>query len=136
MKKSAILSRRLFFKAIAGLGSGFCLWLWHRMGQIRERSDHPKEVRHGAEIPVGLSYFGKYYLFRKGDAVRAFSTGCTHAGCRLGKEYSGFLQCGCHGSRFNAETGFPVRGPAILPLKEFECQFEADTNQWVIKFSG
>ena len=34
-------------------------------------------------------------------------------------------------SRFDAETGKSLKGPAIKPLQEFECQFDDENGQWV-----
>lgn len=47
--------------------------------------------------------------------VAAISTVCTHLGCRVEVDASGFL-CPCHGSRFDRE-GQPERGPAKRPLE-------------------
>ena len=90
------------------------------------------EFRHGPDLPLGISYFEKYYLFRSDKSVRAFLTTCTHAGCRIGQGAGTTLQCNCHGSQFNAETGNPVKGPAIKPLQEIECRFDQKTEHWVV----
>ncbi|HWR99206.1 MAG TPA: Rieske (2Fe-2S) protein [Prolixibacteraceae bacterium] len=118
---------------MAGLSTGFVLWTWHRLGQIQSDRENQAEFRHSDDIPLGVSYFGKYYLYRDDTGIRAFSTTCTHAGCRIGKENAGFLQCSCHGSKFEAETGRPVKGPALKPLQELECHFDQTTGHWIIK---
>ena len=47
--------------------------------------------------------------------LTAVSAVCTHAGCTV--EYQGgVLFCPCHGSRFNAQTGAVLQGPASTPL--------------------
>jgi Rieske Fe-S protein len=51
----------------------------------------------------------------KAGTVKAFSAICTHMGCTVapkGEE----LDCPCHGSRFNIETGAVLNGPASAPL--------------------
>ena len=133
MKKRSTLSRRFFFQSMAGLGTGFFIWTWYRMGAFQSEKENREEFTHSMDIPLGVSYFGNYYLFRNEKGLRAFSTVCTHAGCRIGKENAGFLQCSCHGSKFEAETGFPVKGPALKPLKELECLFDQNLGQWIIK---
>jgi Rieske Fe-S protein len=47
----------------------------------------------------------------------ALSRICTHAGCDVNIQGSGFV-CPCHGSRFDA-TGMATAGPAQNPLQRF-----------------
>lgn len=47
---------------------------------------------------------------------RAFDATCTHAGCIINGVEDGQLACGCHGARFDTESGEPVAGPARSPL--------------------
>jgi cytochrome b6-f complex iron-sulfur subunit len=53
---------------------------------------------------------------------RAFSSRCTHQGCRV-QPNKGFLVCTCHGSSFTLE-GEVVRGPASSPLEELPARLE------------
>jgi len=49
-------------------------------------------------------------------AIHGFSSVCTHQGCTVATVANGTIDCPCHGSRFNAETGAVVNGPAATPL--------------------
>lgn len=49
-------------------------------------------------------------------AVHAFSSICTHQGCAVTSVRDGTIRCPCHGSRFDANTGAVVAGPAPAPL--------------------
>jgi Rieske Fe-S protein len=51
-----------------------------------------------------------------GGAVHGFSAICTHLGCTVDSVQNGTIMCPCHGSRFDADTGAVVRGPATRPL--------------------
>jgi Rieske Fe-S protein len=51
-----------------------------------------------------------------GGTVHGFSAVCTHLGCTVDSVQNDVIVCPCHGSRFNAETGAVVRGPASRPL--------------------
>ncbi len=133
MDTKAKISRKTFSKIMVGLITGSFLWVWYRLSDDRTEENNQSEVRHQGDIAQGVSHFGKYYLFRDGEAVLAFSTTCTHVGCRLGKTHSAVLQCGCHGSQFEAATGRPLRGPAIKSLQKHDCQYDATSNQWVVK---
>ncbi|WP_394215562.1 ubiquinol-cytochrome c reductase iron-sulfur subunit [Brachybacterium vulturis] len=60
-----------------------------------------------------------------GDDLTAYSGYCTHNGCALSQEETE-LDCPCHGSRFDAETGEVLRGPATRHLPEVEVVVEGD----------
>ncbi len=75
------------------------------------------------EIPVGT---GKKIMVdesltilvthTKQDQFRAFSATCTHSGCIVSGVQDGQIACGCHGARFNTDSGEPEQGPAKSPL--------------------
>ena len=133
MGKQKSISRNLFLKIVTGLILGLVAWIWYNLTNFQTEQENSLEFRHGQDIPMGISYFEKYYLIRTENSLRAFSTTCTHAGCRIGKGNGNSLQCNCHGSRFEAETGKPLKGPAIKPLQEFECRFDEKNGQWVVR---
>jgi Rieske Fe-S protein len=51
-----------------------------------------------------------------GGQLLAFSATCTHQGCTVSAVKDGAILCPCHGSRFDAQTGSPVAGPATTAL--------------------
>lgn len=128
-----LISRKAFFQLLSGLALGLFVWIGHLLSRFQEEHENNREYRHGKEFPMGISFYEKYYLIRNKESVRAFSTTCTHAGCRIGKGTETVLQCNCHGSQFEAATGKPLRGPAIKPLNELDCRFDAKTEEWVVQ---
>jgi 3-phenylpropionate/trans-cinnamate dioxygenase ferredoxin subunit len=58
----------------------------------------------------------------------AFSGVCTHRGCPLseGRLSGQEVICGCHGSRFNVQTGAVLGGPARDVLKTYEVSVDGD----------
>jgi nitrite reductase/ring-hydroxylating ferredoxin subunit len=50
----------------------------------------------------------------------AFADECTHAGCALSEgefdDRAATVECQCHGSVFDVETGEPLEGPAQDPV--------------------
>jgi Rieske Fe-S protein len=55
---------------------------------------------------------------------KAFENKCTHKGGWLSYRYKdGFMQCALHGSRFDT-NGEVVRGPAQLPIHEFNVNVD------------
>ena len=85
-----------------------------------------------SDIPVGGSKVAKI-----GDApvvlaqptagnIVCFSAVCPHQGCAVGaagKEYN----CPCHGSKFNAETGAVLAGPAVTGLTAIKVKVSGDS---------
>jgi Rieske Fe-S protein len=128
------ISRKIFVRWTIRLITALALWIWYRLTNFKVEQEQQVEFTHGHGIPLGISYYGKYYLFCAENSMRAFSTTCTHAGCRIGKGSGDTLQCSCHGSQFDGKSGIPLRGPAIKPLQELECRFNDKTGQWIVKF--
>ncbi|MGH3505750.1 MAG: Rieske (2Fe-2S) protein [Nocardioidaceae bacterium] len=49
---------------------------------------------------------------------RCFSAICTHQGCPVAGVANGTINCPCHGSMFDIDTGEVLAGPAPSPLPE------------------
>ena len=73
-----------------------------------------------SQVPAGggLILSSPHVVLTKsaGGAVHAFSSICTHEGCPVNSVSGGTINCPCHGSRFDAQTGRVVAGPAPRPL--------------------
>jgi Rieske Fe-S protein len=73
-----------------------------------------------SQVPAGggiVLTAAKIVLTRESSgSVHAFSAVCTHQGCLVNQVSGGTIDCPCHGSRFNAQTGAVVAGPAPSPL--------------------
>jgi len=133
MIKQKKITRNSFIQLATGLILGLVAWIWYKLTNFQTKQENSLEFRHGQDIPLGISYFEKYYIFRTDLSVRAFLTKCTHAGCRIGASTGNVLQCNCHGSQFEAKTGKALKGPALKPLQEIECRFDQGTGQWVVR---
>jgi Rieske Fe-S protein len=72
------------------------------------------------EVPVsgGLILAGPKIVLTYGSdgAIHGFSAVCTHQGCTVSSVANGVITCPCHGSRFNAQSGAVIGGPAPRPL--------------------
>jgi Rieske Fe-S protein len=75
-----------------------------------------------ARVPAGGGVIlskSKIVLTRGTDGtVHGFSAVCTHQGCTVDSVRGGVINCPCHASRFDAQTGAVVGGPAPSPLPE------------------
>ncbi|HEX4432026.1 MAG TPA: Rieske (2Fe-2S) protein [Frankiaceae bacterium] len=73
-----------------------------------------------SQVPTGGGVIlskSKIVLTRGTDGtVHGFSAVCTHQGCTVDKISGGVISCPCHGSRYDAQTGAVVGGPAPAPL--------------------
>jgi Rieske Fe-S protein len=102
---------------VAGAGLTAC------GGKKSGSSDGPTtatDLGAATEVPVGGAK-----IFRDDKVVvsqptqgsfKAFSAVCTHQGCVLDSVDGTTASCPCHGSKFNAETGAVIQGPATRAL--------------------
>lgn len=74
-----------------------------------------------------------FILFDRDDNCWALSRKCTHLGCKLNyHEDSDILECPCHQSRFNVETGEVVQGPARKALTFLPVEKRQDDPLYVV----
>ena len=57
---------------------------------------------------------------------RGFSATCTHSGCIVNGVRDGEIQCGCHGARFDVETGGVLAGPAKTALGRITIELRGE----------
>ena len=91
-------------------------------------SDPSKPLATTAQVPVGSGLIvGDVVLTQptKGD-FKAFSTTCTHSGCKVNAIADGTIDCPCHGSKFNLD-GTVAKGPAKKPLETETIAVQGDS---------
>lgn len=112
------------FLGLSAIGSAVAALLFAGLGMLRLpkaavlpspskrfRVQLPESLADGEPyIPPGRSVA----LVRKGEAVFAVSTICTHLGCIARPTAEGF-ECPCHGSKFGT-AGTVLKGPAPKAL--------------------
>ncbi|MCP2355195.1 Rieske Fe-S protein [Nonomuraea thailandensis] len=83
-----------------------------------------------AEVPVGggkLIDDLRVVVTQPTQGVyKAFSSSCTHKGCKVSTPKDNVIRCACHGSEFAADTGQATKGPATAPLVSFQVKVEGD----------
>lgn len=86
--------------------------------------------------PVTASGFlvtTEFILFDRDNKCWALSRKCTHLGCKLNyHEDRDTLECPCHQSRFDVETGKAVKGPAEKPLTFLPVEKRQDDPLYVV----
>lgn len=91
-----------------------------------------RELRHINDIPNGLSIQDEVIFFKKENALKIYSSRCTHLGCKINAIEENELVCPCHGSRYNSK-GEPVKGPSVKNLKQLSFEIDKSTNELVIQ---
>ena len=90
-----------------------------------------------AEIPEGeMRAFdlpgGRVTVAHVEARLFVFADECTHAGCALSEgtfdDREATVECPCHGSVFEVETGEPIGGPAQDPLPVHQARL---VDGWV-----
>ena len=67
----------------------------------------------------------------KAGEFKAFSATCTHAGCIVQGVEGSEIYCGCHGARFDYESGMVTAGPAKSALGKIPLEIRGE-EIWVI----
>lgn len=68
-------------------------------------------------------------LIHAESGFTALSLTCTHLGCTLEQDQTGFV-CPCHGSSFDAD-GNVIHGPAINALQVLRVEVTNDGKIWI-----
>lgn len=133
MNRSAIMSRKNFLRLLNALIITFFIYIWNLLVRRSDNSESSQyKIKISPPISDGVTFYDSFYLYVSGQSVKAYSTRCTHAGCKINKEIKGQIVCPCHGSRYDSATGDVIKGPAQLPLKELSCNFDSRSKQWII----
>lgn len=119
---------------LAACGDGSSAAPDNTPGTVPEPVGEPVTVAEAADLPIGsmanVSPEGSedsYLLFRKDEeTVLAYTSVCTHAGCRVGPGEGDFL-CPCHNSHFSTEDGTATGGPARGALTRYAAEISAGT---------
>lgn len=82
-------------------------------------------VGSGKKYPIDSSLTILVTQPNAGD-FRAFSATCTHSGCIVNGVQDGQIACGCHGARFNVETGAVEAGPARSALGKITVELRGE----------
>lgn len=84
------------------------------------------------QVPEGP----RLIIIRNQKSLVALSAACTHWGSDVEPNNSGELECPTHGSRFAADTGALLEGPASSPLQRFVIAESATTGEITITLAG
>jgi cytochrome b6-f complex iron-sulfur subunit len=83
-----------------------------------------------SRLPVkgtaSVTVAGKGYLLYRPDeaTVLAYTSVCTHQGCKVGTGSGEVFKCPCHGSEFKKADGTVAQGPAAKALTRFPATIE------------
>ncbi|MFE9139671.1 ubiquinol-cytochrome c reductase iron-sulfur subunit [Streptomyces sp. NPDC007355] len=119
-----LLSRRSFTAAAAAVTAGAAVAGCSQKsqgGQVsRTVEENSRKVANLDQIPEGQGVVvpsaNVVVMREKGETVRGLSAICTHGGCTVSEVKNNVILCPCHGSKFDAQNGSPIAGPAVKPL--------------------
>ncbi len=82
-------------------------------------------------LSEGITFLDKVIIRKNGENITAFSSSCTHLGCKINSENENELICPCHGSKFSFD-GNPLVGPAVKPLKQLEIRKDKKSGEVIV----
>lgn len=113
-------SRRKFFRYLVWLTFIPFLFIVNKMLKRYDELNKRKNMRVlKTSLSNGTNVFPDVIIIRDGNKFEAFSSRCTHLGCKINTVEGRQLVCPCHGSRYDLE-GSPLKGPANKPLQKLE----------------
>jgi len=136
LRPHAHTSRRRVLRQVlvTGLAAPFFGALVAMLRRV-EASSTRLTVQIPPDVPAGLSALDEAIVYRGEDGViRAYSSRCTHLGCRIDRIVGDEAVCPCHGSRFRAD-GTVSGGPALRPLKRLRIDPHEASGGWIASAS-
>jgi Rieske Fe-S protein len=80
-----------------------------------------KKVGKAVYLPIGKDEKPLIVWRQSETSVRAFSSECTHAKCKVRLPMKDEIKCPCHGAVYDKD-GVPTQGPTSTRLKEYAVQ--------------
>ncbi len=133
-EKPKVYTRRKFFRrlslSVIGL-AGLVSVPFIISSIIPRKVIENKRIRLGKpdDFPINQMTFlpePRLFILRDHSGIAAMSAICTHLGCVVDKDASGFL-CPCHGSSFTM-NGFVLTGPALRNLPWYHVNGMPDST--------
>ena len=126
------INRKKFLKLAAAAIVLPFLVIWDNIARltIKQRSINSK-ITLPADVPSGITFYKSIIIIKDDNALKIFSSQCTHLGCKINKLEDGKLICPCHGSQFNPH-GKVLKGPAVVSLKKLNYKTDPKTKEIIV----
>jgi Rieske Fe-S protein len=117
--------------ATAGIALIF-VFLWNRLTLQHLRTSAPKQRIFPFNKNRSVAFNGDVIVVNQGDQTTAYSSHCTHLGCKIDKMEGNHFVCPCHGSQYDL-NGKVQKGPAFRNLEVLPSTISEDGNTIIIE---
>jgi len=126
------INRKKFLKLAAAAIVLPFLVIWDNIARltIKQRSINSR-ITLPADVPSGITFYKSIIIIKDDNALKIFSSRCTHLGCKINKLENGKLICPCHGSQFDPH-GKVLKGPAAASLKKLKYKTDPKTKEIIV----
>ncbi len=125
------ISRKSFVKKILLSVSFPVTYLWLEGSKKKNLLEKKTRIVIPNNLQNEITFLDKIIIKKEGNNITAFSSHCTHLGCKINSAVDNNLVCPCHGSKFNF-NGVPLNGPATKPLTKLEIVEDKSTGEMVV----
>lgn len=108
--------------------------MWKRLAEVQSGMPVIKRTitLDTSKLNAGAHFIDDAIIVKSDTKMIVFSNQCTHAGCRIASQNNGELQCPCHGSKFDLQSGKVLKGPAAKPLKQLAYVLGKNAGEIII----
>lgn len=131
MKNDKKISRRNLLKQLALSFSIPTILLWYFGTKKKIIFGGKNRIVIPNDLQIGVTFLDQIIIKKEKNSLTAFSSKCTHLGCKINSTVDDQLVCPCHGSKFNFD-GIPQNGPATKSLLKLEIEKDKSTGNLVV----
>lgn len=126
-----LISRRKLFKQLSLFITIPISLLWYSGSKKLVATSKKRKVVIPKDLAEGITFLDNVIIKKDSKSIVAFSSKCTHLGCKINSIVEDKLVCPCHGSHFNFD-GIPESGPATKSLQSLNIETDITSGDMVL----